>query len=228
MKYILLIIFLFSLSSCDGQKKMTIKTKDKAQNSIKKDTMKQIILDKYKDWELDTNYSSTDNHKFYKKLNDRVEITIYDDAITETKKSIIEPYVFVMSFYPNNIIKYSGKDFYSTHIEIWKKYDEAGKLIEETNYETPFKFTIKELIEKIKKEYHVNLGDKSQGGNVGRNGENGNFYYEVELASKENPQMINYILIDGVTGETKFKTHYYMKGNATPPFDQYLETLKKK
>jgi len=39
-----------------------------------------------------------------------------------------------------------------------------------------YKFSIKNLIEKIKKEYRVDLEDKREGASAGRRGENGIFY----------------------------------------------------
>jgi hypothetical protein len=38
---------------------------------------------------------------------------------------------------------------------------------------------------------------------------------------------MDYILIDGNTGETLFKSYYYMKRGGNP-FDEYLKSLKNK
>jgi hypothetical protein len=109
---------------------------------------------------------------------------------------------------------------------IYKKYDETGKLIKETDWNAPYKFSIKELIEKIKKEYNIDLEDKTQGGSVGRRGDKaGKLYYEVSLSSKENNLKRDYILIDGNTGKTVFTSYYFMKGKGKNPFDEYLKSI---
>ena len=219
MRYILLLSLFLITNGCNGQ--------EKTNNPSKKDTMEYFNIDQYKDWENDDDYSSSDHHKFYKKANERVEITIYDDAITVRKKYINTPFVSIKSFYPNSMIKYSGNDFYATHIGTWQEFDSKGNLIKETDYDKTYKFSIKDLIEKIKKEYKVNLEDKQEGASAGRREKNTIFYYEVSLKSKEAPLKMDYILIDGNTGKTLFKSYYYIKGRRKNPFDEYLESLKK-
>lgn len=224
-------MLLLSLINCNGQNKkieISKKNKTKVNKPSETNSMKYFILDKYKDWELDTDFLSSDNHKFYKKDDRRVEITMYDDAITIRQKNKNKPYVFIESFYPNNNIKYSGNDFYTIHTGIWKEFDSTGRLIKEKKYDEFYKFTIENLIEKINKDYNFDLEDVSQGGSVGRNGKDGISYYEVSLKSKEEPLKMDYILVDGTTGKTLFKSYYYMKGGGKNPFDEYLETLKNK
>lgn len=217
------------VSNCDGQKKEkqignTITSKNRIRHSIKKDTMEYFNKDQYKN--LPTN-----DMGFYLLRNgdlvqviDKTENHGYAERIHKKNS----PFGYYKEYNKVNALKKTGEFFYMLNINIWKEYNESGKLIEEINYEEFYKFSIKDLIEKIKKDNHVDLEDMAEGGSVSRNGENGNIYYEVNLTSKKDPQKIDYILIDGVTGETKFKTYYYMKGNGTSPFDKYLESLRKK
>ncbi|WP_454059193.1 hypothetical protein [Elizabethkingia ursingii] len=235
MKSILLILFLLSLSNCEGQNKKTvpsskIKKKNAINNSIKNDTMKYFNIDKYKDWELDNSYTtSTDKRKFLKKGNERIEINFLPDGIQVRLRKFDSPYE-KMEGYSNStkLLIVEGFDFYGSPIDKTIQYDEKHQVIKEIDYEKTYGFTIKDLIEKIRKEYHVDLENISQGGSVRRNGKDGISYYEVSIKSKEEPLKMDYILVDGTTGKTLFKSYYYMKGDGKNPFDEYLETLRNK
>lgn len=234
MKQLTLIILFFSLSGCDGQNKKVATAKnlnkDKTPHLINKNSMKQFILEEYKDWEYDDSYtSSTDEHRFLKKGNEKAEIYFHSSGIQLRLKSVNSPFEKVFG-YSNSTKSLLGEavEFYGVPIKKNIQYNEKGQIIKEIDYEKPYKFSIEDLIEKIKEEYNVDLGDKREGAFAGRREKNGIFYYEVNLESKKEPQKIDYILIDGNTGKTLFTSYYYMKGGGKNPFDEYLETLKTK
>ncbi|SUJ04707.1 Uncharacterised protein [Sphingobacterium spiritivorum] len=235
MKPILLILFLLSLSNSEGQNKKTMSSikvikKNTINNSVKNDTIKYFNIDKYKDWELDNSYTtSTDKRKFLKKRNERIEINFLSDGIQVRLRKFDSPYEKIEGYSNSTkLLIVEGFDFYGSPINKTIQYDEKHQIIKEIDYEKTYRFTIKDLIQKIRKEYHVDLENVSQGGSVKRNGKDGTFYYEVSLKSKEEPLKMDYILVDGNTGKTLFKSYYYMKGGEKNPFDEYLKTLRNK
>lgn len=237
MRNIILAMLLFSLSNCDGQNKKneTSKTVNNPLNQIKNNTMEYYNENEYRNWQFDPEYCSpqfpcAEEDKSLMKENERVRIITYEKKTIQTERSsIINPYktVKVYSFKNKNLLNIS-EDFYSVPVS-YKKYDEKGNLIEEKDYNKPYKFSIRDLVEKIKKEYHINLEDKREKAFAGRRSKDGIFYYEVNIDMKV-PLIteLKYILLDGNTGKTLFTTTYYTKGEGRNPFDEYLETLKKK
>lgn len=223
MKKILISICLISLNSCISQIKGDKKEKE---------SMEYFDISRFKDWEVDTNYSTTENYNFLKKGNERIEIVINERTIYVQKTNTANPYGIRKNYYPKNkLLKSVFYEFYSMLLGGAKKYDEGGKLIEEIDYDKPYKFSIKELIEKVKKEYDVDLEKKIEN-NWAKRKVDQNLkkpFYEVSLGSKEIPGQQDYILIDGTTGETLFETIYYTKGDIDTmnPFDQYIAKLKK-
>jgi hypothetical protein len=216
MKHLILIAFLLSLSSCDGQNKKkpiqkTTAVKNKTPHIIKEDTMEYFNIDKYKDWEIDSDFSSSDDHKFLKKRNERVEINFLSDGIQVRLRNFNSPYEKIKGY--SNSTKFlvaEGLDFYGSPIDKTIQYNEKHQIVKEIDYETPYKFTIEDLIEKIKKEYKVDLGDKSEGSAAGRTSKDGVFYYEVFLRHKTGEQKMEYLLIDGTTGKTVLKSDFHV------------------
>ncbi|MEP6805974.1 MAG: hypothetical protein ABI892_15710, partial [Flavobacterium sp.] len=98
------------------------------------------------------------------------------------------------------------------------------------DYDKPYKFSLKEVIEKVKKEYDSDLEDKTQKCVLERftsDELNDKYFYGVSVRDKENESKIQYILLDGTTGETLFTTYFILRDNSIPPFAQYIESLKK-
>jgi len=220
MKHLILIAFLLSMSSCEGQNKKkpvqkTTTVKNKTPHLIKKDTMEYYNKNEYKDWKIDPEHCSlfpcADNDKFIMKGDERINIFTDEKRFIQVERSsIINPYkiVKVYSFKNKQLLNLS-KDFYSSPVS-YEKYDEKGKIVEVKNYNEPYKFTIEDLIEKIKKEYKVDLGDKSEGSAAGRTSKDGVFYYEVFLRHKTGEQKMEYLLVDGTTGKTVLKSDFHV------------------
>lgn len=238
MKYIILASLLFIINSFNGQEKETkivntVKPKVNSKtvnNSSKNHIMEYFNINKYKNLEVDTEWSSTEIDKFLVKGNERVRISFYEEGIQLREQIVNSPYEIVKGF-SNKTKKLLivGKEFYKIPFGIDMTYDETGKPIKETNYDKPYKFSIHDLIEKVKKEYSIDLEDKKQGGSVRRFEEpklNNKAFYEVTFESKENPLKRDYILIDGTTGETLYKSYYFTKGEGEYPYDVYLKNLK--
>ncbi|QYS92309.1 hypothetical protein JJC04_07370 [Flavobacterium covae] len=81
-----------------------------------------------------------------------------DATYTDERKKDNSPYEYHKSFFKkNNLLKSNLTIFYSFPIGITLEYDETGKLIKEINNDLPYKFSVDDLREKIKKEYDVDI-----------------------------------------------------------------------
>ncbi|PKF75989.1 hypothetical protein CW752_01370 [Chryseobacterium sp. PMSZPI] len=148
----LIISALFSLlvNGCKGQTRRTIF------NNVKKDTMEYFNINRYKDLKPNPKYSG---QGFYIDNNgDEIRImgNLTGGPDVEIRKPN-SPYKTIKTYHKNSSPKSISKIFYSFPVGIFKEYDESGKLIREVNNDTPYKFSIDDLINKIKKEYDVDI-----------------------------------------------------------------------
>ncbi|MFB9075921.1 hypothetical protein ACFFLS_13390 [Flavobacterium procerum] len=224
MKNIIVLFLFLSLGN------NTIAQTKKKKTTAKKETKEYFDIDKYKDWETDSTYTLYENDKFLKRENERVEINFSDKSIKTTESNIKYPYKLVKAFSNSTKRLFAeGIYFYQISIEIDKYYDENGKLIKEIDNDRLYKFSIKKLIKKFKKEYHVDLEDFTLGNWVLRRKPEdkkfkGRVFYEVRLVCEENEYKRRYYLIDGTTGKLLYKTFYYRR-EGRMPFDEYQRKL---
>ncbi|OXA94731.1 hypothetical protein B0A66_03110 [Flavobacterium hercynium] len=202
-------------------------------NQQKTHKMEYFTIEKYKDWEIDTDHSSSENRKFLKKDNERVQILFDTEDIQVERTSILNPYKKVQVFRSSTKNLYAeGIEFYQIWIGIDKDYDEVGKVIEERDNDKPYIFSLQQLIEKIKKEQDIDLEDLTKKSIVDRREDTAlqKPIYEVHLESKKSPDyQTDYFLIDGITGEVLFETIYFNRDEKSPtPYYQYLRLLKNK
>lgn len=229
MKKIIVLFIIVSLPGCTGQSKIS---NNKKKSEIKQQKMEYFDIDKYKDWEVDNNYTSKETRKFLKKGNERIRISFRESTIQVEATNIQNPYSWTKVYYPNNkSLKAIIYEFYTINIGIYKMYDQEGKLIEEINYENPFKFSLKDAIGKVKKEYGFDLEDLTQRCVLERFESvelDQKPLYAVYLKNNEDANIMDYIVIDGTTGETLFKSYMAINGEREiPPYYRYIESLKK-
>jgi len=226
---ILLFCFLVIYNSI-SQTKKTLK---ETTTQIKKYKMEYFDIELYKDWEIDNFHSQSEDDRFLKKGNERMEIWFYENKIQVERSSLLNPYKRTSIYFRKTKVLYTHvTEFYQFSIRIDKTYDETGKVINEKDNDKPYVFSLRQLIEKIKREYNVDLEDRTQKGLVDRRID---AYlkkpiYELDLPSEKAPDFVtDYLLIDGITGEILFKTTYNnMDDSLTTPYYQYLELLKNK
>lgn len=195
--------------------------------------MQYFNIELYKDWEIDPRWPQREDRKFLKKENERLSLSFYKDKIHVERSSILNTYTKTTVYdKKTSVLRISLMEFYQFSIGIHKTYDEKGLLIKEVDNDKPYIFTLQRLIEKIKNEHSVDLEDRTQKSIVSRhvNKELGKPIYEVYIRSKEYPDTErDYFLIDGITGETLFKSSYPTR-SAKPktPVYEYINALKEK
>lgn len=230
MKKSLLLLYFLATCNCISQ---TTTVTEKTTNQIKKDKMQYFNIELYKDWETDPAWSQTEDQKFLKKDNERVSISYYDYKIQVVRSSILNTYKRTTVYdQKTSVLRIFLTQFYQFSIGTTKTYDETGLLITEVDNDKPYIFALPQLIEKIKNKNGVDLEDRAQKSIVSRHvaKEIGKPIYEVYLPSKEYPDTErDYFLIDGITGETLFKSSYPTR-SAKPkvPLYEYQKTLRKK
>ena len=126
------------------------------------------------------------------------------------------------------------------------RYDSLGQITEEKDYSAPYKFKLRDLVEKMKKEYGCDILDKERTSEVCRSDGKRDLkrpWYSVYYLETENRMFGDEYLIDGTTGETLYilkhlpidewwdqETYWNakMKGLPMSIVEKYLYDLKKK
>ncbi|HXB43157.1 MAG TPA: hypothetical protein VNV85_03840 [Puia sp.] len=146
-----------------------------------------------------------------KKINGEYNFTTSDHAqvrqvensadYTEEIKYPSSPFVKIRAYFKaSGSIKIRGEKFYNFPVGTWQYFDTNEKLVKETNWETPFKFPIKDLDEKMKK-MGVNIMVVKAGTNVRRASTVSPFYFVSYPVNADNPYQVYELKIDGITGE---------------------------
>lgn len=188
MKIIIIIAtLLFSIVSC------------KSQIANTKKNMEYFNIDKFKN--LPTNpetglliLENGDEVYYFKGSNDKGFI-----ERTEKKNT---PITILKAFHENTSLLTKGEEFYNFRVGIYKIYDENGNLTEEINYDKDYKFSIDDLIKKMKEEYKIDILKRSPWIKVMRDKIDSGVIYKVMVYLKENKysDTKNYT-IDGTTGK---------------------------
>ena len=196
--------------------------------------MKYFNEKSFKDWEVDTEHTQKVDAQYLKKGNRRVQL-LYDYNVHEVQireSDTITPYIRWATYNLETELQIIvGQAFFRIHYGIWRFYSKIGKLEREINQDENYKFSIRQLIEKVKKEYHINLELKEERGYVSRFNENGKYYYHLELLPNSiYTKPTQHIMIDGQTGKDLFKIDiiYTRDGSEKDPIYEFLKSLKEK
>lgn len=89
-------------------------------------------------------------------------VSIYNNQIIGYDEDIYPPnsvYKYVSFFHSNGNLSISRTVFYSSNIGVSTTYKPNGEVIEVKDYDAPYAFTIKDLAEKMRKEYDLDIYD---------------------------------------------------------------------
>ncbi|MCF6351030.1 MAG: hypothetical protein L3J23_08405 [Flavobacteriaceae bacterium] len=119
----------------------------------------------------------------------------YIEYIMPSKPNLLEIY---KQYYKSGEIQRYIISFPKDFLVLKKNYDKTGKLIEEIDYDKPFKFTFEQLVALLKKEKDtIDLYDKFT--SITRGVVKEGIFWEVEYKIQKN--RVEEITIDGITGE---------------------------
>lgn len=122
------------------------------------------------------------------------------------------PYRYKKIFYYNGQLARNGTRFYNNLIGIVKEYDLNGNLVGQIDYDAPFQFSFKDLAEKMKKEYNIDIYDLKEGFTVRRYNDKTmdikTPYYQINFMFNTETGNVREILIDGKNGKELLITDF--------------------
>lgn len=130
----------------------------------------------------------------------------------KTAKSYVEkientnnPYTEYTSYYlDTHTVKVRGSRFYDSLTGVGRVYGKQGEILEEVNYDLPYKFSFEELAEKMKREYNLDIMVKNPHILMVSRSTDPYPYYQINLVNTE----IRTIIVHGETGDTISETNY--------------------
>lgn len=159
----------------------------------------------YKYWDLDPMYCTTtfpckENDIYLMKGDERVRIIKDEKNIQVEKSNINNPnkYTYVY-FTKTKTIHAYGKSFYHCFVGTDKEFNINGLLVKQIDWDKPYKFSIEDLIKKIKNELNIDLMDISKKIDVTRS-EQPKPVYTIMVPQKPS-RILRWIKVDGTTGE---------------------------
>lgn len=233
-KLIFLLIAIFALGNCSAQitnNNLNCKKKEKAMNHRKfniEEYRKIIKKNPFADRML-----RTDKNGMVIEMNteyDKSEIIGYREDCSYPHS----PYTYSYEYNTEGYLIKSWATFYG-NMRVGKmiEYDANGFKIKETDFDAPYKFSVTDLVNKMQKDYHIDLMDKRNVFSINRfdHKDLRTAYYEVIVYGNSCAQKFFYYL-DGTTGDLLFKTSRIfgdegMKGQELP-FDEYLRKKERK
>ncbi|WP_345145152.1 hypothetical protein [Flavobacterium ginsengiterrae] len=221
----LLILFLF-LVCFHGNSQQKIET---VFNEIKRDTMKILDLDIYKDWKVDLKYVQIPEMRSLTNGNERVSI-ISDDKMIQITRSNINNLYKQISVYnaKTKIIQGLLVRFKSMAIGKSNIYDDNGIKTNEIDNDGPYKFSIADMIKKFKTEYNLDIENPKVLYSISRYVEKKKLnmpFYEVDIR-EDFPYICTSYLINGNTGKTLYSVRL-QQGDLIDPLEEYFKILKK-
>lgn len=194
MKYILIIASLL-FWSCNAQNKKEKIEKNKI-TTVNKHT--EMTTEKFDIETFEKNKTGTE-YNFTSESGETVrqigKEDKYIEYIAPLPPGLFETY---KQYYKSGELQRYIVSFPKDFLKLKKEYDKSGKLIEEIDYDPPYKFTFEQLLKLIEKEKDtIDLYNKNT--TIGRSSDKaGTFWY---ITYKKVPMRREDITIDGVTGE---------------------------
>ncbi|WP_421498068.1 hypothetical protein V8245_06465 [Flavobacterium columnare] len=146
MRHLLLLLLFFKTCSAQQKNNTTME-----EPTITKDFEKfdYTLFNKYK-----TTVNPTSKDYFVEKtLESGLYIEMFEDTYRETPKNSY--FTLVKGYYKNGNIIRKGLTLNNNiqcMISTWYEFSEDGKLIKETNYDAPYKFTFEQILQFCEKE----------------------------------------------------------------------------
>jgi hypothetical protein len=118
------------------------------------------------------------------------------------------PYMKVKVYYmETGTIKVSGDRFYNANINTWQYFATNGSVDRQVNHEAKYKFTVADLIAKMKASYGIDLMSKESKADVERDDDEGRPLYIVTFPmGPASPGKVYIVAISGANGAEVEKT----------------------
>jgi len=197
-------------------------------------TMKKFDIERFNSNQNLGRYNFTDEQRWnVEQVSSWIQETLsyeYYEYITRQNS----PYEHFNWYDANGNITMSNARFYGMLIGINQVYDRYGRAHDGENFDAPFKFSLENLIEKMNKEYKINLLDTKKIRSVVRGVQSklqNTPTYSVSVRDESDPFLLVHVyLIDGNTGKTLFvttrETEWYPGASEESVVDEYIRTKK--
>jgi hypothetical protein len=166
MKLLLHLLSYFFLVSCAGQKKDLNKSN---QNRMHE----KIDIEKMKSVSVKSNATVIDEHGATVHTLEYEHSEIQNGSVVKTfsgndvngyvvkETHPNKPFIGYKEFYKNGFLKLKGETFKYGNFRsgVWYTFDDKGQLLNETNYELAYKFTINDVL-RLLEENKIKLDDK--------------------------------------------------------------------
>lgn len=206
MKECIIILISIVLTACNAQGKQKA-----TKNNNNEMTSEKFDIKFFNEKKNNNEYSYflDDSTKIQQMQAGKGEDLIYVQYIIPENPKYFYEY---SEYYNNGMLKIKGKRFKRGAFKkgVWKSYDKQGRLIQNIDYDKPYKFTFEQLLDLIKKEIDtINLFDENTSIARGSD-ENGTDWvvtYKRDFGRREQ------IKINGITGEVIERSHYLHEDN---------------
>ncbi|KAK9670740.1 hypothetical protein QE152_g41226, partial [Popillia japonica] len=133
------------------------------------------------------------------------------------------PYLYYCEYDKYGRIKISLTNFYSTFIGKITYYDTSGNIVNETDEDAPYKFSIDDLILKMRREYNIDIEDKKKIWGVYRYVVDNGVFYDVRVRAPYSKNIV--YLINGDNGKTLYitetETEWYPGRSEETVYEEY-------
>lgn len=202
----LTIILSFLLFACNAQtKKQTVSSNNTT------NTKRQMTTDKF-DIEIFDKHQT--NGKYHFTLDDKtlIEQEIDNDFYNETinPPKTLSYFITQKRYFNSGQLESILIEYPNDFVISIKEYNLENDLINEINYDNPYKFTFENLLKLIKKEDNtIDLNNRNT--KIGRSSdEKGTFWY---ITYKKVPMRREVLKVDGITGEILERSFYPHEDN---------------
>jgi len=148
----------------------------------------------------------------------------------EKRKYPNSAYTFVSGYDASGLLTHTITRFYDVQFGTIKYYDNSSKVIREDNLDIPYKFSVDDLIDKMKKEYDIDILNTKLIRNIKRYFEEkiNMVFYEVMIWDLVIDGIMHIYLINGNTGETLLITNRETEWSRQPKERVVDEYIRKK
>lgn len=137
-------------------------------------------------------------------LNDGSTVTMVKlvDTYFEQTRFPNSTFSTKLQFFQSNLsLKGGGSFFYNNPTGVINEYDEQGNLVSQTNYDTPYGFSIQNVIDLVNSNYQVDLTVPIVNQSVVRYVDDTSHLPLYAIVIPLGDQLFRYILINGNTGD---------------------------
>lgn len=206
-------------------------TSGHSQNCVsnsKKNSMRKFDIKNFDKLRLDENHPKNQNDIYYKDGQESIRIVTSKKDIQVEKSNDYSPYKLIEIYsIKDSVLIREGKSFLYFPVGVWNDYDASGKLIKSKDYDEQFEFSVDNLIDKMNKEFKINILEKDRtlcyryyDKDLNRS------FYEVFHKITIEGEQLDCFLLDGNSGTLLYRKVQYQQDKNGSLYQQYINDVK--